>query len=78
MNVLMETPVLFQLTVYRTPSEGGEQKSSKYNHIHCIYEFYTHYYKCSYSGYSQDPEIEIVELIKPEQGGLGLMILEDE
>ena len=31
-----------------------------------------------YSGYSQDPVIEIVELIKPEQGGLGLMILEDE
>ena len=29
MNVLMETPVLVQLTVYRTPSEGGEQKSSK-------------------------------------------------
>lgn len=47
MNVLMETPVLVQLTVYRTPSEGGEQKSSKYNHIHCIYKFYTHYYKCS-------------------------------
>ena len=44
MKVLMETPVLVQLTVYRTPSEGGEQKTSKYKCIHCIciYEFYTH------------------------------------
>ena len=29
-------------------------------------------------GHSQEPEIEVVELMKPEKGGLGLMILEDE
>ena len=25
-------------------------------------------------GHSQEPEIEVVELMKPEKGGLGLMI----
>ena len=29
-------------------------------------------------GHSQEPEIEVVELMKPEKGGLGLMVLEDE
>ena len=68
MKVLMET---------RIPSDRKQVSTSIYI-VHVYMNFIYIIINVHYSGYSQDPVIEIVELIKPEQGGLGLMILEDE